>query len=153
MSAAARQRFEAEVRARFDAAIELCAELIRVPSENPPGDTGALATLIETKLSAEPHIRCRRVVGKDPAVNLVISLAGAGPGRRLVMNGHLDTFPVGNRSRWTVDPFGGLIRDGRIHGRGAADMKAGLAAAVTTVLLMARHRHAFAGELVLTLVG
>jgi acetylornithine deacetylase/succinyl-diaminopimelate desuccinylase-like protein len=93
------------------------------------------------------------VVGKDPAVNLVISLAGAGPGRRLVMNGHLDTFPVGNRSRWTVDPFGGLIRDGRIHGRGAADMKAGLAAAVTTVLLMARHRHAFAGELVLTLVG
>ena len=153
MSAAERQRFEAEVRESFDAVAELCADLIRVPSENPPGDTRALAALIETKLSAEPAIEMRRVVAKDPAVNLIAKLAGERPGRRLVMNGHLDTFPVGNSAAWTVDPFGGLIRDGRIYGRGAADMKAGLAAAVTTLRLMARHCSAFAGELVLTLVG
>ena len=153
MGASARQGFEADVRARFDSAIELCAELIRVPSENPPGDTGPLAILIEKKLSAVPDIEVRRVVAKEPAVNLVIRLAGARPGRRLVINGHLDTFPVGNRSGWTVDPFGGAIQDGRIYGRGAADMKAGLAGAITTALLMRKHRAHFAGELVLTLVG
>ena len=153
MCAAARQRFEADVRQSFDAVAELCAELIRVPSENPPGDTSALATLIEATLSAAPGIEIRRVIAKEPAVNLVARIPGERPGRRLVMNGHLDTFPVGNWSAWTVDPFGGLMRDGRIYGRGAADMKAGLAAAVTTALLMARHRGAFAGELVLTLVG
>jgi acetylornithine deacetylase/succinyl-diaminopimelate desuccinylase-like protein len=148
-----RQRFEAAVRASFDSAIELCAALIRVPSENPPGDTGALAALIEAKLAVEPTIEVRRVVAKPPAVNLVARLAGARPGRRLVINGHLDTFPVGNSSGWTVDPFGGAIRDGRLYGRGAADMKAGLAAGITTALLIAKHRSALAGELVLALVG
>jgi acetylornithine deacetylase/succinyl-diaminopimelate desuccinylase family protein len=153
MTATGRQRFEAEVRERLDSVVELCAELIRVPSENPPGDTGGIAALIETKLSANPAIAIRRVIAKEPTVNLIAKLSGERPGRRLVINGHLDTFPVGNRARWTVDPFGGLVRDGRLYGRGAADMKAGLAVAISTALLLAEHRDAFAGELVLTLVG
>ncbi len=153
MGTAERQRFEAEVRSSFGAIAELCADLIRTPSENPPGDTGRVAMLVERKLSAAPEIAVRRVVAKEPAVNLIANLSGARPGRRLVINGHLDTFPAGDRSRWTVDPFGGIVRDGRLYGRGAADMKAGLAAAVTTALLLARHRDAIAGELVLTLVG
>ncbi|HXP72768.1 MAG TPA: M20/M25/M40 family metallo-hydrolase [Stellaceae bacterium] len=153
MDSAHRQRFETEVRARFGSVAELCAELIRVPSENPPGDTRALATLIEARLATSPAIVVRRAVAKEPAVNLIAKLSGKRPGRRLIMNGHLDTFPVGNLPGWTVDPFGGIVRGGRLYGRGAADMKAGLAAAVSTALLMAEHRDAFAGELVLTLVG
>jgi succinyl-diaminopimelate desuccinylase len=153
MIATDRQRFEAEVRERFGAVIELCAELIRIPSENPPGDTGGIAALIETKLSANPAIALRRIIARKPAVNLIAKLAGERPGRRLVINGHLDTFPVGNRAGWTVDPFGGAAREGRLYGRGAADMKAGLAVAVSTALLLAEHRGALAGELVLTLVG
>ena len=151
MGAEERQRFEADVRASIGAVTELCKELIRVPSENPPGDTGPLAAVIEAKLATA--IAVRRVIAREPAVNLIAKLAGARPGRRLVINGHLDTFPVGARSGWTVDPLGGMVRDGRLYGRGAADMKAGLAAAVTTAVLMAKHRAAFAGELVLTLVG
>jgi len=150
---AERQRFEAEVRARFASVAELCTDLIRTPSENPPGETGALADLIETKLAANPSISVRRIVGRAPAVNLIAKLAAGRPGRRLIVNGHLDTFPAGNRANWTVDPFGGEVRDGRIYGRGAADMKAGIAVAVSTALLMAEYRNAFAGELVLTLVG
>src|SRR5579859_2374426 len=153
MTATSRQRFEAEVRERLDSVVELCAELIRVPSENPPGDTGGIAALIETKLSANPAIALRRVIAKQPAVNLIAKLSGGRLGRRLIINGHLDTFPIGNRAGWTVDPFGGLVRDGRLYGRGAADMKAGLAVAISTALLLAEHRDAFAGELVLTLVG
>jgi len=96
MSVTARQRIEAEIRARFGRVAELCAELIRTASENPPGDTGALASLIEAKLSVSPRIAVRQVVGKEPAVNLIAKLSGQRPGRRLVINGHLDTFPVGN---------------------------------------------------------
>jgi succinyl-diaminopimelate desuccinylase len=153
MIATDRQRFEAEVRERFGAVIELCAELIRIPSENPPGDTGGIAALIETKLSANPAIALRRIIARKPAVNLIAKLSGERPGRRLVINGHLDTFPVGNLAGWTVDPFGGAAREERLYGRGAADMKAGLAVAVSTALLLAEHRGALAGELVLTLVG
>jgi len=153
MTATDRQRFEAEVRKRFDAVIELCAELVRIPSENPPGDTGGIAAVIERKLSANPTIGLRRIIAKEPAVNLIAKISGERPGRRLVLNGHLDTFPTGNPAGWAVDPFGGVVREGRLYGRGAADMKAGLAVAISTALLMAEHRGAFAGELVLTLVG
>jgi succinyl-diaminopimelate desuccinylase len=153
MTATDRQRFESEVRKRFDAVVELCAELVRIPSENPPGDTGGIAALIERKLSANPAIGLRRIIAKEPAVNLIAKLSGERPGRRLVLNGHLDTFPTGNPAGWTVDPFGGVVREGRLYGRGAADMKAGLAVAISTALLMAEHRDAFAGELVLALVG
>lgn len=153
MGAAERQRFEADVRASIGAIAELCAELIRIPSENPPGDTGPLAAVVEAKLATAPVIATRRVMAREPAVNLIAKLTGARPGRRLVINAHLDTFPVGARSGWTVDPLGGTVRDRCLYGRGAADMKAGLAAAVMTALLMAKHRAGFAGELVLTLVG
>jgi len=153
MTATDRQCFEAEVRKRFDSVVELCAELIRIPSENPPGDTGGIAALIETKLSANPAIALKRVIAREPAVNLIAKLSGRRPGRRRVINGHLDTFPVGNSAGWSVDPFGGVVREGRLYGRGAADMKAGLAVAVSTALLLAEHRDAFTGELAVVLVG
>ena len=153
MPGSERACFEEELRARVDSVVELCAELIRVPSENPPGDTTRLAALIETKLSHRPEIHVRRVVAQPPVVNLIAKVSGVRPGRRLVINGHLDTFPVGDRAKWTIDPFGGVLRDGRLYGRGAADMKAGIAAALSTMLLMAEFRNAFAGDLVLTLVG
>ena len=148
-----RARFETELRARLDSVVELCAELIRVPSENPPGDTTSIAALIEAKLSQRPEVRLRRVVAQPPVVNLLAKLSGTRSGRRLVINGHLDTFPAGDRAKWTVDPFGGVLRQGRLYGRGAADMKAGIAAALSTMALMAQFRDAFAGELILTLVG
>lgn len=131
----------------------LCGELIRIPSANPPGDTGPIADRIAALLSARPEITVRRVVAQAPAVNLIAKLAFARGGRRLIMNGHLDTFPIGDRSGWSVDPLAGTVRDGRIYGRGAGDMKAGLAVAVSAMLLLADCRADLAGELVLTLVG
>ncbi len=50
---------------------------------------------------------------------------GAGSGRSLIINGHIDVVDSGDRSRWASDPFGGELRDGRIYGRGAVDMKGG----------------------------
>jgi succinyl-diaminopimelate desuccinylase len=104
-------------------------------------------------LTESAGIETRWETARPPAVNLIARVAGRSPGRRLIINGHLDTFPIGDAGRWTVPPLGGSVADGRIYGRGAADMKAGLAAAVLTARLLARHRTAWSGELVLTLVG
>ena len=61
---------------------------------------------------------------------LVARLPGSGDGRSLAFNGHVDVVPVGDRSSWSEDPFGGAIVDGRLYGRCATDMKGGLAAAM-----------------------
>ena len=70
---AERARFEAELREGLDHVVALCAELVPVPSENPPGDTGALVGLIEKKLAQRQEIALRRAVAKAPAVNLIAS--------------------------------------------------------------------------------
>jgi succinyl-diaminopimelate desuccinylase len=150
---ALRRAFEKEVRDSREALVALCGNLVRIDSQNPPGDTGPLAAAIETLLADIPGIETRQVTAQPPAVNLVARIAGRSPGRRLILNGHLDTFPAGDAARWSVPPLGGTIADGRLYGRGAADMKAGLAAAILTAGLLARHRAAWSGELVLTLVG
>ena len=61
---------------------------------------------------------------------VVATRAGSGGGRSLAFNGHLDVVPVGDTSAWEHEPFGGEIADGRLYGRGAADMKGGIAAAL-----------------------
>ena len=62
--------------------------------------------------------------------NLVATLKGAGNGRSLILNGHVDTMPAGDRAKWTHDPWGGEIADGDMYGLGVCDMKAGVAAMI-----------------------
>ena len=145
-------RLGARIESQSAALVELCRSLVRIDSTNPPGDTTAMVEAVEGVLDAVRGVEHRRVVGRAPAVNLVARVRGAGPGRRLVLNGHLDTFPVGE-ARWTHPPLGADLVDGRIYGRGACDMKAGVAALVLAFVTLAEFREAWNGELVLTLVG
>lgn len=85
----------------------------------------------------------------DRVFNVVARVCGSGPGRRVVLNGNLDTYPLGDPSLWTRDPAG-EIDGGRLCGRGAADMRGGIAASIAA---LARHRDAWSGEAVLTLAG
>ena len=64
-------------------------------------------------------------VERSEAWGLVGRLPGSGGGACLMLNGHIDVVPIGDRSAWTVDPFGGELRDGMLYGRGSCDMKAG----------------------------
>lgn len=148
-----RERLKADIRGARDQVTALAASLVRVPSENPPGNTTALVATIETFLGNEPCLHSRRVAAKPPIVNLLVKLKGGRPGRRLIFNGHLDTFPVGDAGAWSCSPLGGEIADGRLYGRGSADMKAGLAVGLMTAKLLAKYRAELAGELVLALVG
>ena len=132
-----RQQFIERVQSKSDDLVALCVKLVRVNSENPPGATGAIVGTIEEVLGGLPGINLERVTASPPCTNLLARLSGRGPGRRLVLNGHLDTFPIGDPSSWTAPPLGGAIADGRIYGRGASDMKAGLAVAIMTAAVLA----------------
>ena len=120
-----------ELQRRRRELYELCASLIRIPSENPPGDTTELVAFIADYLSArglKPQIH-------EPKSGMPNLLATLGAGRRnLVLSGHLDEFPAGDG--WTFPPFAGALTDGKIMGRGAGDMKAGLAVALFVVALL-----------------
>ena len=71
--------------------------LVRVASPNPPGDTSAVAEVAEGLLAAIPGIEIQRVEPEPGIVSLVARVRARRPGRRLIFNGHLDTFPVGER--------------------------------------------------------
>jgi len=143
---------EAEVEAHRAFLIETTQKLVAVASPNPPGDVTAVAEMAVGLLQTIEGVRIARYETAPGIVNLVAIIPGAGPGRRLIFNGHLDTFPVGE-GKWTVPPLGGTLKDGRIYGRGVSDMKAGIAATLTAVRILARLRDRWRGELVVTLAG
>ena len=134
--------------------VDTARALIAVASPNPPLATGAIAeTAANLVRRLAPDAAVTLFRAGDGVVNLLARLRGAGPGRRMVLGGHLDTYPVNEALPWTVDPLGGLVRDGRLYGRGAADMKGGIAASMAALALLASHRQAWRGEAVLALSG
>ena len=110
--------------------VELTARLIKCPSVT-PADAGALSILHD--ILSDAGFSCTRV-DRGGIGNLFASWVGGGRDRVFGFNGHTDVVPAGRSEDWTVDPFGGEIREGRIWGRGAADMKSGVAAFVAAAI-------------------
>lgn len=140
-------------RAAREELVETTVALVRCRSETPPSDTRGTAALAEAFLAAVPGATVTLHSSEPPVMNLVPRIAGASPGPRLVLSGHLDTYPAGDPAGWGVDPFGGDVAEGRIYGRGAADMKGGIACILTTFRLLAAVRDHWSGELVVALAG
>jgi succinyl-diaminopimelate desuccinylase len=136
---------------RQDDALTLVSELVRRPSENPPGDTRAAAAWVMEWLKKAGHAP-ELIEAKETLAN-VVAVIDNGPGRSMILNGHLDTFPVVDRAAWERDPFSGDVADGKIHGRGVADMKAGTAASVFAFCLLGEMRAAWKGRLILATVA
>ncbi|MCU0984067.1 MAG: M20/M25/M40 family metallo-hydrolase [Acetobacteraceae bacterium] len=135
-----------------DLILRAAEALIAIPSETPPSDTRAVADEAVRILAAIPGLQTTRHVRREPVHNLVSVLKGARPGRRIVLSGHLDTYPAGDPARWTTPPYQPSVRNGHLYGRGAADMKGGIAAAIAVIASLAARRD-WAGEVVLALAG
>jgi succinyl-diaminopimelate desuccinylase len=86
-----------------------------------------------------------------PSVAAVLGERTDGPS--LVLNGHMDTVPIGDRALWTDDPFGGVWRDGAVWGRGALDMKGGLTSQIACARVLASYRERLRGRLILHFVS
>ncbi|MDP6707842.1 MAG: M20/M25/M40 family metallo-hydrolase [Alphaproteobacteria bacterium] len=141
------------IEADRDQLIGFLKDFVATPSPNPPGDTRAATAHITSFLEAE-GLPFETVAPNGIMPNLVGNFeGGAGPGRHLVLNGHIDVFPVGDPSGWSADPWGGEIREGKLYGRGAADMKAGTTASIFTYRYLYRLRDRLRGRLTLTCVS
>lgn len=131
--------------------VDLARALVAEPSPYPPGDTHAVAQRIEAMLAGS-GVEITRYGTLPHVMNLVVRVRGARPGRRLVFNGHLDTFPLVEAARWSADPSG-EARDGKLYGLGVSDMKGGIAAIVFALRHLAALRDSLSGEVVATFVG
>ncbi len=104
-------------------ALPLARTLAMTPSMS--GDEESAVRIVAAAMEALGFDEVR-VDGAGNAVGVM----RAGPGPRLLIDGHIDSIPLHSQDRWTVDPFGGEVRDGRLYGLGICDQKASIAAAV-----------------------
>ena len=147
MTDANRTKILAEIDANKDGAIAFLQRMVAIPSVT--GDEAAIQKFVadhmksiglevdlwETDWEAlKKHPGYRPVErGYAGRPNIVGTLKGTGGGRSLLLNGHTDVIPVGKGEGWSDDPWSGKIRNGRIYGRGACDMKSGVASHILAV--------------------
>jgi len=129
----------------------LAATLVRIPSENPPGNEKEIAEFTASEL---------RELGSEvfeydfkPGRPNVVGKLSFGKGRSLMFDGHLDTVPAGDVDQWSVKPFSGEIANGRLYGRGAADMKASIASWISATEAVLNADVELKGEIITCLVS
>lgn len=99
------------------------------------------------ELFDEQGIESRHVAHGNNRSSLVVEMKGKEEGKNLTLSGHFDVVEIVNESKWSYDPFSGEIDDGKMYGRGTADMKAGLAAEVIAMLELKEEGAEFNGTL------
>ncbi|MGH9067323.1 MAG: M20 family metallopeptidase [Acidimicrobiales bacterium] len=121
----------AQIPVDAEAVVELARALVRIRSvhqaEGDPGEAEVAALVARTMRQFGWGAELTESAPGRPNVVATV-VGGGGPGPVLGFEGHLDVVTEGDLGQWTVDPYAGLVREGRLYGRGAADMKAGLAA-------------------------
>ncbi|MGO0063774.1 M20 family metallopeptidase [Brevibacillus fluminis] len=141
----------AAVEANQQELIDLCCRLIQFPSENPPGNSTPISTYIADYLATHGIETAWHEAAPD-MWNLISRIGSGDKGKKLIYCGHTDVVPAGDRNRWDFDPFAGEVKDGWILGRGASDMKGGLAGIIFAMTILKRLGLELPGELVLAIV-
>ncbi|TMD88008.1 MAG: M20 family metallopeptidase [Chloroflexi bacterium] len=110
--------------------VDFARNLVATPSPNPPGDERKVAELSRSEMARLGYSAIRTVAMEPTRPNVVGEVLGKDTGQILMFNGHIDTKPTGDISQWATGPYDPVIRDGRLHGLGSADMKGAVAAMV-----------------------
>jgi succinyl-diaminopimelate desuccinylase len=110
---------------RLSECLNILKQLVQLNSENPPGNTRANIEWIENWANIN-NIAVETQWYEENKGNIILSVGDSD--KSIVLCGHLDTVPIGDPNSWNVDPLGAEEKDGYIYGRGAADMKGGVAA-------------------------
>ncbi len=157
-------RISAAVDRSLDDIVNFCSDLVRIPSINPRCEGVNFNETVGGEAKCNQYIkRSADGVGfytdiwepEPKRANLVVVKKGTGGagGRSLILNGHIDTVPVGNKEEWKwQDPFSGKIENNRIYGRGAADMKSGVTAAYKAIEILEREGIKLKGDVILQIV-
>ena len=125
---------------------DLLSRLIQVDTTNPPGNETAAAELLRDYLEAN-GLECELYARTPERANLVARIKGAGGGPSLLIMGHTDVV-LADPAEWSAPPFGGVVKDGEIWGRGALDMKSQVAASAVAIASLAREGFKPSGDLI-----
>jgi len=140
-----------QIFSRIDSteASNLVQDMVKIQSVNPPGNETAMANYLEKKMKEiglDVHLdEC--LPGRS---NVTGRLKGTIGYPTLMLNGHLDVVPPGDKDLWSFDPFGGFEINGRIYGRGSTDMKSGLASMLLAAKALKLSEIQLKGDLILT---
>jgi succinyl-diaminopimelate desuccinylase len=153
MSNMDREQLKTWIEEDREALVTFLRVFVRCKGPNPPGDTRSTAEFITSELKTRGLDY--RIIAPHPEIpNVVASFEASKPGKHLVLNGHIDVFPVADDGHgWTKDPWGGELIDGKIYGRGVADMKCGTSASIWTYIYLSRLKDRLKGRLTLTAVS
>jgi succinyl-diaminopimelate desuccinylase len=133
--------------------VDLTIRLVQTPTENPPGNEKGAAQFLEPFLS-KMGFKIKTVLSPKGRWNLMAERRWGRGGRTLIFNGHLDVVPAGDPSQWKYPPFQGKLSKGRIYGRGASDMKSGIASFIHALSTIDRSKLPFhQGAVILHLVS
>ena len=134
-----REQLKAWIDEDRDTLVAFLRAFVRCRGPNPPGDTRSTADFITGELKSAWSRLSHHLAPPRDAEHRRAPSRAASPGKHLVLNGHIDVFPVADDGRgWTKDPWGGEIVDGKIYGRGVADMKCGTSASIWTYIYLSR---------------
>jgi acetylornithine deacetylase len=166
MSAGDRQAILETIDRNRDKAVAFLREMISIPSVT--GDEAAIQRFLADYLAGigldvdmwetdwealKKHPGYRPVDrGYEGRPNIVATRKGTGGGKSLLLNGHTDVIPVGNGEGWSDDPWSASVKDGRIYGRGSADMKSGVASHIMAVELLAAAGVTLKGDVLINIV-
>jgi acetylornithine deacetylase/succinyl-diaminopimelate desuccinylase-like protein len=127
--------------------VELLQRLIRFDTTNPPGNEAECVGWLDSILR-EAGIETRIVAKDDARPNLIARLPGRGDAAPLLLQGHVDVVPTAGQD-WRVPPFEGRLEDGYVWGRGALDMKGGVAMMASALMRAAREESDLSGDVIL----
>ena len=140
-----------QIDRRRDELIGLTGDLLRFDTENPPGNSRPITEYIARYLG-DAGIRAGIHTAPGDHCNLLAELEAPRPGKRLLFCGHTDVVPAGDPARWDFPPTAGDVVDGYLRGRGASDMKAGVAGLLFAANLLNQMKDRLAGSIGLVVV-
>lgn len=118
--------------------IDFARNLVKTNSENPPGDESGVAEIIINKALdwglSEPLIWQK----KEKRPNLIFTFGDQNNGKNLILQAHTDTKPIGDKSKWHINPAEPAILNGKLYGRGSTDMKGAVTAMLASVMAIIR---------------
>lgn len=137
----------------LDEAVVITQELVRAPSENPPGKERVAADVATTWLDKIGCQRIRTFEEVKGRPNLLAEWGNLDRGPRLIFNGHLDVVPAGKIENWKYPPYSATLENGRLYGRGSSDMKSGIASMIEAVMALKRMKFEPLGHIQFQLVS
>lgn len=130
--------------------LKLCSDMVKIPSENPPGNMETIASYLKDWLE-ERGFTVKSYEPENGRISLVTSI-GESEKPSLILNGHMDVVPAGDLKRWQFPPYSGKITNGKIFGRGTTDMKGGLTSIITAFVAISEVMDKIPGKIILTAV-